>query len=105
MPDANGKLADADVVHTSHWLMTHSQTGRNWELCPFCGKEEMNIADHIGNVPVFRAPTHANPYPVLTSAFTFPYIQLLCENCGYTQLFSAVGIGLLKNPAKEQPNE
>ena len=104
MPDANGKLSDADVLYIAHWLITHSQTDRKWDVCPFCGKEEMNIADHIGNIPVFRPPTDDNPFPILSSGFTFPYVQVLCENCGYTHQFSAVRMGLLKNPAKEQSN-
>ena len=59
--------------------------------CPVCNKfNSLIIQAHFVSTPIFADGQ------VTIGGTTYPSVMLVCDNCGFLQLFRAVRMGLLK---------
>lgn len=70
-----------------------------WEgnkLCPVSGHNDWTLANELVEVRPFSGGGF------VVGGNVYPHVMLTCSECGYTLLFSAVRMGLLK---KEESDE
>lgn len=67
-------------------------------VCPSCTDQKWTISDTLCEIREF----HGGGFKV--AGQIVPVIVVTCSNCGYTMLFNALALGLLK-PEEIAPNE
>jgi predicted nucleic-acid-binding Zn-ribbon protein len=66
----------------------HARCGK--AVCPGCGNSDMRLEDHLTALCTLTEENKAHPVVFC------PMIPLTCHYCGYTRLFSAKILGLVK---------
>ena len=84
MPTPSGRLTDADMKKVEDWL-EHRWPSKN--KCPLCTMETLRIEPHLTATPL-----SGHHELIMTQAY--PFVLVLCENCGHTIFFNAVTLGL-----------
>jgi predicted nucleic-acid-binding Zn-ribbon protein len=85
MPDASGRLTDADNDIIQQWW-----NGR-WKApvtCPVCKTTEWTIAPHVVDVNRYAADASAS------DTVTYPHIVVTCKRCAHAMFFNAAQIGV-----------
>lgn len=85
MPDAEGRLTPEDKAKVS------AHFARHWKgevPCPVCkNATSWSTAEHV--VQSYRWANNQFAAP------TYPFIPVICTNCGHTMFFNAVVIGVV----------
>lgn len=90
-------LSPADVEKLNNWLRTKCSA----MICPCCGSSAWGLGE-LGTM----LPLQENV--IQLHGDTTPAVPILCHNCGYIRLFSAVVLGLLskaRSPKDGQTSE
>lgn len=76
---------EVDVDKVVAWLKLwwHNQT------CPICGNAGFSISEEL-------VQTVSYPDAAVSRGAGYPMVMLICNSCGYTLLFNAVKMGLVK---------
>jgi hypothetical protein len=85
MPDATGRLTQADNETIKRWWDLH------WKApvtCPVCKTEEWTLGSHVLNFQRHAADATA------PGSQTYPHIAVACKTCAHTMFFNAVNVGV-----------
>ena len=95
MPDQDGKLSPEESETALGFISSHWRGNR---ACPFCGATSWTLANRV-----FKAePFVTTPGMImLTGGVSFPFLALVCANCGYVYQFSAVIAKVVESTAKQ----
>ncbi len=87
MPNEDGELSEAEGRLAAAWLDEYwPRTKRD---CPISGPTNWEVQTHTVHAPVFGGGGLR-----IGGAAAYPYVQVICGNCGYVLLFNAVKMGL-----------
>ena len=78
---------DVDLVKALDWIDEH-WTGQ--KACPICQNDRWGLSEMVGEVRQMPPNQHS------LGRATCPLVIVTCQTCGYTVLFNALVIGLLK---------
>jgi len=81
-PNDLTEMSQAQKDHVHAWIQ-NKWTGP--KECPICGVEQWERSDHI-----FMSPAVNGGNVFLTAGPIYPFVMLICKNCGYTHLFNAL---------------
>jgi len=87
MPDKDGKLSKEEKDKAVHWLEERWPEPRT---CPISGHDTWIIGDHL------VTPLVWSQGDILVGGSVYPLVMVICEACGYTQMFNAVLLGITK---------
>jgi predicted nucleic-acid-binding Zn-ribbon protein len=91
-----GKLADDDILRFWDWYGEYRKNqGDPIKTCPFCGRAELDIADHAVDLTT-RGPPQT--FGRIIAQGSHPSILVICQNCGYSQLFNALIVFQIEPP-------
>jgi hypothetical protein len=91
----DSKLTDDQKKTVVAWIQSKTPLiGK----CAVCNDRRYTVADHIVQTPLF---SRAGVFTV--GGFTYPYVPIVCMNCGNTQFISAVIAGVVTNEAPPEP--
>lgn len=82
------------IQKTEEWL------NKNWPMaknCPICKRNEWATFGTIHELHEFQGPDFVPDAPKAV----FPVVPVVCGHCGYTLIFSALKLGLIKRSKKE----
>lgn len=91
MPEDDGKLTDAEMKIVNKWL------GEKWvrgSLCYVCGQSDWEVESYLAHAPLIRAGLIAR-----LGEKAYPFILVICANCGHTVFINAVAMGISKGAA------
>ena len=74
--------------------------GVDIDSCPACSSGSMQISDRTSVMPVAGHKQHPTD-----SGLVFPYVTLLCNNCGFIRLFNAVYTGVFPQRTESKNEE
>lgn len=94
MPNEEGRLSDEETKHVIKWLKDHSVSRR----CPACGESRLLIEERIGKVTIYQPE-------VMAGGPLFPYVILICDNCGNSLFFNALKLELYPKETQEEEEE
>ncbi len=90
MPDENGKLSDDEFTKAKKWLADKIKA----KACPACKSTKLGLSQWIVDL-------HPLPeYPRLPEV-SYPSLNVVCANCGYTQLYNAIIAGIVSRDAPD----
>ena len=92
MPDAEGRLSKEEMLRAADWANNHDD-GKH--VCSLCGATKFFVAEHLVNLHIYR------PGITISGGASYPQFQLICLNCGTTQLINATFTGLLNKDLTE----
>tara|TARA_B100000315_G_C14301142_1_gene461914 strand:- start:316 stop:606 length:291 start_codon:yes stop_codon:yes gene_type:complete len=92
MPDSQGKLTDFETSQVRKWIQEKSH---GVLICPVSEDSDWQVGTHLVNVSRFT------PGSVMIGGITYPFVMLICQNCGYTHFFNAVKIGVSEPASRE----
>jgi hypothetical protein len=87
----------ATKLKIEQWLKEKNVKTR----CPACDGDQYTIEDNLGCLPSGELVS-LGPRGMAAGAdlsHLFPFVLLLCDNCGYTRLFNSVSMGLVGSPS------
>ena len=87
MPDQLGRLTESDIKLVKDWMRQH------WSEilgCAICGHSPLTIGKYTFACSVMAGGGE------MIGRTAVPFVSVFCDNCGHTQLFSAVKIGLFE---------
>lgn len=93
MPNERGELTDDEMDRAKKWIADKAGFGGKVPSCPIC-KGNWGIANKLAHVSA--------GHPLTTASF--PCVVTLCNNCGYSQLFNAIKMGVV-SPASNDDKE
>lgn len=62
-------------------------------ICPICSKTEWSLSD-----TVMEITEHRPAVSIIGESKVMPVLSLVCQACGYVNLFSAIRVGVVKTP-------
>lgn len=77
------------------WLETKCPS----PICPSCGSQGPYYAADLLAPFVINPSDKGNQFDIMMGV-TVPLVPIICSNCAYVRLYSAIQIGLLKPPDK-----
>ena len=86
-------LNNESLAAVREWLKTKAT---HTAACPACGNAKADVGD------IVLAPVYVAPGATTTGVTGVPMLQLLCDNCGYVRLFSAIKLGLVPSAHDRQ---
>lgn len=86
-------LTDKDKAEIVKWL-TEKTGGKH--PCNVCQADDWVLGDHL-----IAPPLSTMTGGVILGGPSYPSAILVCKNCGHTQFFNAIVMGLIKEPTKE----
>jgi hypothetical protein len=92
MPSFLGELSDDEKERVKTWVT--EKTAREEFLCPVCAIGEICIADHVVQF-----------VPASPANIAYPAVLLVCENCGFIQMFNSVVMGISVGISASAPNQ
>ncbi len=96
MPDEDGRFTQEDNARITDWFKEKWKRGYS---CPICAVQNWGVEEYLANAPIVHIPRHSFAPPELTGR-TYPFVLVICNNCGYTMFLNAVSIGVSK-PAQD----
>ncbi len=80
-------LTDTEKTTIEQWIASHAPKFG----CPACSGKTWGMQDDLAFLPIIDAKTTR-----VSRDNGFPVVVLTCNTCGYTSLFSALQVGLIK---------
>lgn len=87
------KLTEEQIQVVNDWI----ETKCNLKNCPLCASNNLQVEDYVGQLPVYSGSTQRLPLTQLV----YPYVIIVCNNCGNTILINAIAIGLMDSGEDE----
>ncbi len=84
MPDFDGRLNQQDYDKINEWFRS------KWKMpvCPVCNaRNSWSVEQYLANAPILRAISSQQ-------SNTYPFVLVICSNCGHTVHMNAVSIGI-----------
>ena len=87
MPDAEGKMDDADLGTIQNWVRDHAVKN-----CPICGGADFGVFPYVVQTPVY-AGTGGR---VGLGPRTYAHVLLQCRVCAWEAFFNAAELGVIE---------
>lgn len=75
--------------------------GAEGSACPICKQRKWLVGQHLVTPPIITSGGRV----ILGGGLAYPFVQILCQNCGNTQFLNAMILGVMKPKEEATPTE
>ena len=97
MPDPQGQLSPAEILHVQNWLRGFGNG--NVPFCLICRSQLWSVANYVA-----QSMSYPASYAQIVSPIVYPYVIVICGRCGYTMFLNAMIMGLYPPPQQGTGN-
>lgn len=96
-PSDGKELTQEERDKAAQWVI--AKWGPHGSPCPICKHTRWLVGQHLVASSIVSSGGHIT----LLGGPTYPFVQILCQNCGNTQFLNAVVMGIVK-PLEKEPS-